>query len=73
MKVHPSQLAYSRKQGAQTCDFCGAREQWKSKQQPPVQGEALHRSIHLVHLVTEHLDIVAHSFTARGVAEDTEV
>lgn len=70
MKVHPSQLAYSRKNGAQTCDYCGIREQWNAKAQPTVQGEALHRSIHLAHMVSAHLDIVNHSFTAAGAAEE---
>ncbi|MGW3472194.1 hypothetical protein [Saccharopolyspora spinosa] len=64
VRVHPIQLEYSvAKDDTQTCNLCGAEERWTSKQQPTVFGDALKRSLHLVHLVKAHLPDVQNTFT----------
>lgn len=53
-RVHPIQLAYS-VGDEQTCNLCGAVEQWTASAAPGIDGPALHRTLHLVHLVRAHL------------------
>jgi hypothetical protein len=60
--VHPIQLEYSHAKGKQTCKLCGAQEQWTAQEQPMVQGKAYDRTLHLVHLVTSHLQEVQATF-----------
>ncbi|MBB5159714.1 hypothetical protein BJ970_007313 [Saccharopolyspora phatthalungensis] len=65
VRVHPIQLEYSvAKDDKQTCNLCGAEERWTSKQQPTVFGDALKRSLHLVHLVRNHLPDIQATFSA---------
>ncbi len=67
VRVHPIQLEYSvAKDDTQKCNLCGAEERWTSKHQPTVFGDAMKRSlhlVHLVHLVKNHLPDVQATFS----------
>lgn len=64
VRVHPIQLEYSvTKDDKQTCNLCGAEELWTAKNQPTVHGDALKRSLHLIHLVKDHLPDVQATFS----------
>ncbi len=66
IRVHPIQLKYHvGRDGKQTCKLCGAEERWRSKQRPTVSGDALKRTVHLVHLMKEHISDVQSTFSAR--------
>ncbi|GAA0512724.1 hypothetical protein GCM10011581_03190 [Saccharopolyspora subtropica] len=65
VRVHPIQLEYTaRSDGTQTCNLCGAEERWTASNKPTVFGDALRRSLHLVHLVREHKVDVRATFSA---------
>lgn len=66
VRVHPIQLKYKvAKDGKQTCTLCGSTERWTSKNEPTVSGDALKRSVHLVHLVQKHLADIQSTFSAQ--------
>ncbi|MCX2728857.1 hypothetical protein OOZ19_01260 [Saccharopolyspora sp. NFXS83] len=63
VRIHPIQLDFKHSGGGQVCNLCGAQEKWASAAQPTVQGAAYDRSLHLAHLVTEHLADVQGTFS----------
>ncbi|MFR9730329.1 hypothetical protein ACL03H_13965 [Saccharopolyspora sp. MS10] len=72
VRIHPVQLDYQHSGGTQACSLCGAQEKWDSAAQPTVQGAAYDRSLHLAHLVREHLTEVQDTFsTAERTKEKT--
>lgn len=73
VKVHPLQLEYTTKSGTQTCNLCGTEEKWTAQHQPTTEGEALNRSLHLVHLVKDHLPEVQKTFTNAERAKEVVI
>lgn len=73
IKVHPVQLAYSTKGRVQTCNLCGAEETWTASVPPLVTGDALARTLHMVHLVKSHLSEVQQTFTPAERAKEVSL
>ena len=73
IKVHPIQLQYSVTDDEQVCDLCGAKEQWTASVAPPVEGAALSRSLHLVHLVRAHHEEVMNTFKSSERAKRVSI
>jgi hypothetical protein len=68
--MHPIQRQYTRSGSTQTCGLCGVEESWSAATEPALTGDALHRTLHLAHLVKEHLVEVQQSFSASGRAQE---
>ncbi|MGH3720081.1 MAG: hypothetical protein ACRDRI_14815 [Pseudonocardiaceae bacterium] len=64
VSVHPIQREFSLAGGKQSCRLCGAEERWTASAEPLIQGPALQRTLHLVHLVRAHLADVQATFSA---------
>ncbi|MBV9011519.1 MAG: hypothetical protein JO272_05615 [Pseudonocardiales bacterium] len=64
ISVHPVQREFAVADGQQVCRLCGAEERWTAHAEPPIQGPALQRTLHLVHLVRAHLADVQATFSA---------
>jgi len=64
ISVHPIQREFALMDGKQVCRLCGAEERWTAQAEPPIQGPALQRTLHLVHLVRAHLADVQATFSA---------
>jgi hypothetical protein len=64
ISVHPIQREFALTNGRQVCRLCGAEERWTAQAEPPIQGAALQRTLHLVHLVRAHLAEVQATFSA---------
>ncbi|MGQ0774181.1 MAG: hypothetical protein ACT4NY_07155 [Pseudonocardiales bacterium] len=62
VRVHPIQRKFILTGGKQSCALCGAEERWTAQAEPPIQGPALQRTLHLVHLVKAHLADVQATF-----------
>ena len=73
VRIHPIQLDYEHSGGGQVCGLCGAQEKWSSAAQPTVQGPAYDRSLHLSHLVREHLEQVQGTFSNAERAEEKQL
>ena len=73
VRVHPIQQAFTVTDDAQVCDLCGAEEFWTATTIPAVPGGVITRSVHLVHLVREHLADVERANSAAGLAEEITV
>ncbi len=73
VRIHPIQLDFEHSGGGQVCKLCGAREQWSAAAQPTVQGPAYDRSLHLSHLVREHLDQVQDTFSNAERAKEQRI
>ena len=70
VRVHPIQQAFTVTDDAQVCDLCGAEEFWTATTIPAVSAGVIPRSIHLVHLVKEHLADVQATFSPKGRSEE---
>lgn len=64
ISVHPIQREFALADGKQVCRLCGAEERWTAQAGSPIQGAALQRTLHLVHLVKAHLPDVQATFSA---------
>lgn len=62
VRMHPIQREFTLAGGKQSCNLCGAEERWTARAESPVQGPALQRTLHLVHLVKAHLSDVQATF-----------
>ena len=72
IRVHPVQREFALRDGQQVCGLCGAEERWTAQAEPPIEGPALQRTLHLVHLVRAHLaDVQATFATAERNKEIT--
>jgi len=60
--VHSIQRELILRNGRQSCKLCGAEEHWTIRAAPPIQGPALQRTLHRVHLVNAHLKDVQATF-----------
>jgi hypothetical protein len=63
ISVHPVQREFALRDCQQVCRLCGAEERWTAQAEPPIQGPALQRTLHLVHLVKAHLADVQATFS----------
>jgi hypothetical protein len=63
ISVHPVQREFALTDGQQVCRLCGAEERWTAQAEPLIQGPALQRTLHLVHLVKAHLADVQATFS----------
>jgi hypothetical protein len=63
ISVHPMQREFALRDGQQVCRLCGVEERWTAQAEPPIQGPALQRTLHLVHLVKAHLADVQATFS----------
>lgn len=73
LRMHPIQREYTQAGAEQTCNLCGAQERWTAALEPTVTGEALRRTLHLVHLVKEHLPEIQGTFTPSGRKQEIQV
>jgi hypothetical protein len=64
VSVHPIQRQFTVADGKQSCLLCGAEERWTAQAEPLIQGPALQRTLHLVHLVRAHLADVQATFSS---------
>ncbi|HWR48910.1 MAG TPA: hypothetical protein VN327_15065 [Pseudonocardiaceae bacterium] len=64
VSVHPIQREFTLTDGKQICRLCGAEERWTANAEPLIQGPALQRTLHLVHLVRAHLADVQATFSS---------
>lgn len=71
--MHPIQREFALTDGKQVCRLCGAEERWTAQAEPPIQGPALQRTLHLVHLVRAHLADVQATFSAAERKEEITV
>jgi hypothetical protein len=74
MNMHPVQFNYQRTGNEQTRGLCGAREVWstvgKAQAEKSLSEVAQWNTLHLVHLVKEHLTDVQASLSTAGRAQE---
>jgi len=73
ISAHPIQREFALLDGQQVCRLCGAEERWTAQAEPPIQGPALQRTLHLVHLVRAHVADVQATFSAAERKKDITI